>query len=88
MGLPASPPRAAGLAARPALEMKAPGPPAALRFTLVLDPGEPLSGTLTLAETQSEVRFAGWVELMAAVNAARVKPPSPPAPGAGDATGG
>jgi hypothetical protein len=35
-----------------------------------LEPGEPLTGSIAIAG-QSEKRFCGWIELMAAVNAAR-----------------
>jgi hypothetical protein len=37
---------------------------------LKLEPGEPLAGTIAI-DGQSEKRFCGWIELMAAVNAAR-----------------
>jgi hypothetical protein len=36
----------------------------------VLDAGEPLSGSIAV-DGQLEQRFCGWIELMAAVNAAR-----------------
>jgi hypothetical protein len=37
---------------------------------LELEPGEPLTGSIAV-DGQPEKRFCGWIELMAAVNAAR-----------------
>ena len=37
---------------------------------LELEPGEPLTGLIAV-DGQSGKRFCGWIELMAAVNAAR-----------------
>jgi hypothetical protein len=39
---------------------------------LELAPGEPLTGSITV-DGQAEKRFCGWIELMAAVNAARAE---------------
>jgi hypothetical protein len=38
---------------------------------VVIEPGEPLSGTLRVDGQQSETRFSGWVELMACISAIR-----------------
>jgi hypothetical protein len=45
------------------------GPP--LRLTLVLEHGEPLRGVISAEDDHVAHPFAGWVELMAAINAAR-----------------
>jgi hypothetical protein len=41
---------------------------------LRVDPGEPLTGTAVVEGRPGETRFAGWVELMAAITAARAEP--------------
>ena len=40
-------------------------------FELVVDPGEPPCGTLAV-RGRAPTAFAGWVELMAAITAARL----------------
>jgi hypothetical protein len=38
---------------------------------LVIEPGEPLTGAIGVDGGATNTQFSGWVELMAAVNAAR-----------------
>jgi hypothetical protein len=40
---------------------------------LVVEPDEPLRGTLAVNE-QDGIAFAGWIDLMAAIDAARRRP--------------
>jgi hypothetical protein len=46
---------------------------------LELAPGEPLTGSITV-EGEAETPFCGWIELMAAVNAARAAGEGPSRP--------
>jgi hypothetical protein len=48
----------------------APSAPALLRLTL--EPGEPLTGTVSAEDDPAKVTtFCGWIELMAAIDVAR-----------------
>ena len=42
-----------------------------LAFRLLVQDGDPLSGRLAVEGRVEETTFSGWIELMAAVNAAR-----------------
>lgn len=44
--------------------------PGRVVLRLTVDPGDPLTGSVAV-QGQSEKRFCGWIELMAAINAAR-----------------
>lgn len=44
--------------------------PGSVALRLTVDPGDPLAGSIAV-EGQPEKRFGGWIELMAAINAAR-----------------
>ncbi len=44
--------------------------PGRVALRLVIDPGDPLTSSIAV-EDQPEKRFGGWIELMAAINAAR-----------------
>lgn len=44
----------------------------AIAIKVVIEPGEPLSGTLRVDGHQTETRFSGWMELMVAISAIRI----------------
>jgi hypothetical protein len=51
-----------------------------LTLWLVLRPGEPMTGTLRVGDHGRASEFCGWLELMAAIDAAREAPRRPDGP--------
>lgn len=47
--------------------------PAPLVLRLVIEPVEPLQGTVCVAGEVDDVTFTGWVDLMAAITQARAR---------------
>lgn len=46
-------------------------PPDPVLISLRIEPGEPITGTLTTSSQAEELPFCGWMELIAGITAAR-----------------
>jgi hypothetical protein len=46
-----------------------------LSIRVIVEPGDPIGGSIRLEGSEDQVAFSGWIELMAAIDNARVAKP-------------